>query len=447
MTFKKKLLSSLLAGALFVNGPPLALAAENEVIKSGGTGKSDITLTVEDTRFNGDNDGNNSSNDGNNDSSGDSNNGGGSGSNSGGSGGSSGSHSDKRSSFVISIEKTEGVETTPSGDVSVNRNNDLTVKIAAKDGFVITDVVVDGISQGPIESYTFKRVQAKHTLSVEAEPVSMLTDEHIAYINGYPDGGVHPWANITRAETSAVFYRLLNNESRERYNSSAAPFTDTSGSWAQKEIATLTEAGILNGYQDGAFRPNAPITRAEFAAIASRFDKLEEGSQQFDDVSPSHWAYQVIASAAKKGWVNGYEDGTFRPDNNITRSEAVKITNAVLERTCDEEYMNAHPSDVVHFNDISDMNWAYLDIMEAANPHDYKREDQTEKWTGMVKEAASSASSTEKPQSADGARAVKMVSVSVPISRAMQMADDVIVSEDNPNGVRLQFIFGRQIAR
>ena len=415
MTFKKKLLSSLLLGAMLANGLPAALAAENEISQAGGTGQSSVTLTVEAPSRPG------------------------GGSHHSGGGGSS---SNRNASFTISIKDSEGAETDPSGDVSVKRNDDLTVKIAAKDGYEIVDVIVDGKSQGAINSYTFKRVQAKHTLSVTAKPTKLLTDDHIAYIKGYPDGGVHPWAPITRAETAAIFYRLMNAESREKYGGAEPQFIDTDATWAKKEIAALASASILKGYQDDTFRPNAPITRAEFAAIASRFDKLEEGSQQFSDVPTSHWAYELIASAAKKGWVNGYEDGAFRPDNNITRSEAVKITNAVLERSCDEEYLNAHLSDVVRFNDISDMNWAYLDIMEAANAHEYEMEKETEKWTGLGLNESESDQENKDANKTDKAKAVKMASVSIPVARSLGKTENVIVSEDNQHGVRLRFVSG-----
>ena len=145
----------------------------------------------------------------------------------------------------------------------------------------------------------------------------------------------------------------------------------------------MTSAGILEGYEDGTFRPDASITRAEFAAIASRFDKLEAGSKTFSDVPESHWAYEAISSAAEKGWINGYPDGTFRPENAITRAEAVTLANAVLQRECDEAFVADHLSEMLTFNDLSDGHWAYGEIMEAANAHDYESVDGSETWTGL----------------------------------------------------------------
>ena len=211
----------------------------------------------------------------------------------------------------------------------------------------------------------------------------MLTGDHIAYIKGYPDGGVHPEANITRAEVSAIFYRLLTDSARDQYAASSSRFADANNSWAAKEIATLTNAGILKGYNDSTFRPNASITRAEFAAIASRFDKLSGGTKTFSDVPSSHWAYAAITSAAEKGWVNGYSDGTFRPENAITRAEVVKITNAVLTRICDKNYVAKNLSKLTSYNDLSASHWAYYDILEASNAHDYKTVSGVENWTAQ----------------------------------------------------------------
>src|SRR5699024_9141325 len=138
-------------------------------------------------------------------------------------------------------------------------------------GYIVVDVIVDGESIGVVDKYEFENVKENHTLEVKVE--KMLTGDHIAYINGYPDKGVHPQANITRAEVAAIFYRLLTDEARDRYEASTSRFADANKNWAAKEIATLTSAGIIEGYEDGTFRPDASITRAEYAAIASRFDK------------------------------------------------------------------------------------------------------------------------------------------------------------------------------
>lgn len=289
------------------------------------------------------------------------------------------------STNTITVKKDDGATVTPGGDkdgkVSVPSGSDKNFTIKADDGYTITDVIVDGKSQGPKDSYKFTNVRENHTLEVKV--AKMLTGDHIAYIKGYPDGGVHPEANITRAEVSAIFYRLLTDSARDQYAASSSRFADANNSWATKEIATLTNAGILKGYNDGTFRPNASITRAEFAAIASRFDKLSGGTKTFSDVPSSHWAYAAITSAAEKGWVNGYSDGTFRPENAITRAEVVKITNAVLTRICDKNYVAKNLSKLTSYNDLSASHWAYYDILEASNAHDYKTVSGVENWTAQ----------------------------------------------------------------
>lgn len=289
------------------------------------------------------------------------------------------------STNTITVKKDEGSTVTPAGDsngkVTVPTGSDKNFVIKADDGYTITDVIVDGKSQGPKDSYEFKNIRENHTLEVKV--AKLLTGDHIAYIKGYPDGGVHPEANITRAEVSAIFYRLLTDSAREQYAASSSRFADANNSWAAKEIATLTNAGILKGYNDGTFRPNASITRAEYAAIASRFDKLSGGTKTFADVPSSHWAYAAITSAAEKGWVNGYSDGTFRPENAITRAEVVKITNAVLTRICDKDYVAANSTKLNNYNDITASHWAYYEILEASNAHDYKAASGVETWTAL----------------------------------------------------------------
>lgn len=289
------------------------------------------------------------------------------------------------STNTITIKKDEGSTVTPAGDsngkVTVPTGSDKNFVIKADDGYTITDVIVDGKSQGPKDSYEFKNIRENHTLEVKV--AKLLTGDHIAYIKGYPDGGVHPTANITRAEVSAIFYRLLSDDARGVYTTSIHNFADVHNSWASTEIATLANASILQGYTDGTFRPNAAITRAEFAAIAARFDKLSGGTKSFSDVPTDHWAYAAITSAAEKGWVTGYSDGTFRPNNAITRAEVVKITNAVLDRTCDKDYVSGNLSKLTSYNDLTSAYWAYYDILEASNAHDYKVVNDVETWVSL----------------------------------------------------------------
>ena len=217
-------------------------------------------------------------------------------------------------------------------------------------------------------------------IEVEAEepPPPQLTDEHIMYIDGYPDGTVHPDDYITRAEAAAVFFRLIVADDKESPVTSS--FSDVRGSnWYYQNVAYLQKYNILKGYLDGTFKPDAPITRAEFAAIASRFDKLELNVPNiFDDVPADHWAIGYINSAYAKGWVNGISDSRFRPDENITRAQVVSVVNRMLDRSVELENI---PDDARQFSDVDDSHWAYCDIVEASNWHDYVRnEDGHEIW-------------------------------------------------------------------
>ncbi len=179
-----------------------------------------------------------------------------------------------------------------------------------------------------------------------------------------------------------IFYRLMTEDSRKQYYSSSQPFNDVAaGRWSNDEIATLYHAKVVQGNSDGTFEPSKPITRAEFAAIASKFDKLEEVTEnKFPDID-SHWAKKYINSSAQKGWISGYGDGTFRPDNIIIRCEAMKMINEELDRRVDTAGLC---SDTRQWTDNTQDKWYYEIVLEAANTHDYQREDRpksTEQWT------------------------------------------------------------------
>lgn len=288
------------------------------------------------------------------------------------------------STVTITVTEDTGAKVTPNGKVSVSVGSDKHFDIKADDGYTITDVIVDGKSQGPMTSYDFKNIKEAHTLVVKAS--KLLRGDHIAFISGYPDGSVHPNANITRGEVSMIFYRLLADNVRAANSGSRAPYGDVaSTAWYADAVATLSRMGILKGYEDGTFKPDAAVTRAEFATIASRFDKLATGTKTFKDVPASHWAYAAISSAAEKGWVSGYEDGTFRPDRAITRAEVAKLTNAVLNRSCDKNYVDTNKASIKNFTDLPTSFWGYYEIMEAANAHDYNNNGSLETWTGLSK--------------------------------------------------------------
>ncbi|MEL7655722.1 MAG: S-layer homology domain-containing protein, partial [Bacillota bacterium] len=209
------------------------------------------------------------------------------------------------------------------------------------------------------------------------------TEDHFAYIQGYPDDTVRPQGNVTREEVAAVFYRLLDSTYRDKIRSTSENFSDIDGSrWSLKHIGTLSNGQIITGYPDGSFRPGKYITRAELAAIAARFDDLSVPDEnKFSDIT-GHWAEKYILSAAQKGWVSGYPDGTFRPDQYITRAEFVTLVNNVLNRDVE---LGEILSDAKKFSDLEEGKWYYQDMEEAINSHNYERKTNgSENWTKIT---------------------------------------------------------------
>ena len=219
-------------------------------------------------------------------------------------------------------------------------------------------------------------------------PVGLNTEDHVAYIIGYEDGTVRPGTNITRAEVATIFFRLLTDETRESYWSQSSGFTDVaSEAWYNNAVSTLTRAGILDGYEDGSFRPNASITRAEFTKIAVSFFKHAGGasSNPFNDVPDSAWYAEFVKAAAELGLIDGYEDGTFRPNAPITRAEACTIVNRTLGRAPDKD--NLLPEhEMLTWPDNSRDAWYYAQIQEATNSHDYQWLGAIELWTAKLAE-------------------------------------------------------------
>lgn len=217
-------------------------------------------------------------------------------------------------------------------------------------------------------------------------PTGLNGDDHFAYIVGYPDGNVKPGGNITRAEVATIFFRLLTEDVRTANSTQANSLSDVSrGQWFNHAISTLSSMGIVKGNPDGTFDPDAPITRAEFAAIAARFDdKNTNNTSNFSDIA-SHWAKDEIGVAANKGWINGYPDSTFRPDQYITRAEAMTLVNRVLNRL--PEKSEDLLDDMIKWPDNADASvWYYLAVQEATNSHDYSDKsdaDKYEKWTKL----------------------------------------------------------------
>ena len=321
---------------------------------------------------------------------------------------------------TITASAGHGGKISPDGTVTVDEGENQTFTITANSGYSIADVVVDGKSVGAVESYTFDNVTEDHTINVtferdytpppydpgdpdpEPEPDDPETDEpntpddlntvdHFSYVVGYEDGTVMPQKQITRAEVATIFYRLLKADVRDENTTDVSDFSDVSSSdWYGTTVATLAEMNILKGYEDGTFRPNAPITRAEFAAIATRFFEETGATYEpgtFTDVTGSEWFAGAIMDAVNLGLIGGYEDGTVRPNNNITRAEACAIVNRTLGRVPDADHLL--PEDEMKtWPDNPESAWFYADMQEATNGHEYEwiTEDgnKIENWTDLL---------------------------------------------------------------
>ena len=249
----------------------------------------------------------------------------------------------------------------------------------APEGYVLSD-----------EAYTLTVSGSRVTMNGKAySPVTFVNrkaaelnrTDHFAFLVGYTDGTFGPERNMTRAEVTTMFARLLT-EQIEADKTYSNTFSDVpKGYWAANYIGYMQQFGIITGYSDGNFRPDAPVTRAEFAAIASRFEKLTEGSKSFADVPDTYWAARYINFAATRGWVTGYSDGTFKPENTITRAEVAAVTCRLLERSADQNYIRSHLNELRTFSDMTESHWAYWYAMEAANGHDYTKSGGSENWS------------------------------------------------------------------
>ncbi|MBU5668669.1 S-layer homology domain-containing protein, partial [Peptoniphilus sp. MSJ-1] len=215
---------------------------------------------------------------------------------------------------------------------------------------------------------------------VVAKPVEEIK-EHKAYIFGYEDGTVKPNRSVTRAEAAAMVARLMNYDLTDN---SKPNFSDTN-SWYNNVINAVVKAGIMKGYEDGTFKPDAPITRAEFAQLIKNIDKANKGEPTFTDVNKKYWAYEAIAQAFANGRISGYPDNTFRPDKAITRAEAAKILNSIFDRKVDEEGMSVIRDSIKKFIDLNKNQWYYNDMIEATNSHDFARNENqiNESWKNL----------------------------------------------------------------
>ena len=216
-------------------------------------------------------------------------------------------------------------------------------------------------------------------------PTGLNGKDHYAYVVGYPDGMVYPQKNITRAEVATIFFRLLEDETREANMTKSNSYNDMKdGAWYTCAVSTLSKMGIIKGYEDGSFKPDASISRAEFAAIAARFDPDgDKTPATFSDVS-SHWAKDEISIAANHGWIKGYEDGSFKPDQKITRAETMTLVNRVLKRL-PETKDDLHKDMKTWPDNQNESAWFYLAVQEATNSHyqNLKKDGTHEKWESM----------------------------------------------------------------
>ena len=241
----------------------------------------------------------------------------------------------------------------------------------------------------PTVSYRVKGSSGGHgggTVTIPDDvPTGLNGKDHYAYVVGYPDGMVYPQKNITRAEVATIFFRLLKDETREANMTKSNSYNDMKdGAWYTCAVSTLSKMGIIKGYEDGSFKPDASISRAEFAAIAARFDPDgDKTPATFSDVS-SHWAKDEISIAANHGWIKGYEDGSFKPDQKITRAETMTLVNRVLKRL-PETKDDLHKDMKTWPDNQNESAWFYLAVQEATNSHyqNLKKDGTHEKWESM----------------------------------------------------------------
>lgn len=267
---------------------------------------------------------------------------------------------------------------------SKNYKNLYCQELIAPEGYVMNKDKITVSANDLTTSRTTAEKSAETVRNYRGVTPDLLNDaDHFAYVIGYPDGAVRPQGNITRAETATIFFRMLKDAVRNGNLLTSNAYQDVASSyWANTAISTMTGLGILQGRDSATFDPNAPITRAEFAAICARFDTgKSSGSQTFSDIR-GHWAQDYIERAAELGWVKGFEDGSFRPNDCITRAQAMTMINRVLNRI-PEDASDLLP-DMNVWPDCNPGDWFYLAVQEATNSHNYKHKaGNYETWISM----------------------------------------------------------------
>ena len=305
---------------------------------------------------------------------------------------------------VITATADEHGKIAPAaGTITVPKGKSETFTITPDSGYRIKDMLVDGKSVGAVSTYTFENVVDNHTIHAtfarkhtptpstptveipDDDALGLNTTDHFAYIVGYGNGEVRPQNNITRAEVATIFFRLLTDDVRDENLTKTNRYSDVAAtSWYNTAVSTLSSMGIITGYPDGTFRPNAAITRAEFAAIAARFDNDgDKTAAKFSDIA-THWAKDEISIAYNNGWITGYPDGTFGPQRDITRAETMTLVNRVLNRQPETED-DLLPNMTVWTDNANPKAWYYLAVQEATNSHyyEFKTNSQYEKWTEL----------------------------------------------------------------
>ena len=296
--------------------------------------------------------------------------------------------------YAITASAGDGGSISPSGRVSVARGGDKTFTVRPGDGYAVKDVLVDGKSIGAVESYTFENIWAGHTIEAifeakfsAADPgdtgVSkwLNTEEHSSYLQGYANGAFGPNDKMTRAEAAQMFYNLL----LDKDIAVTVSFSDVpADAWYAGAVNALASIEVIAGVGNSRFDPMRPLTRAEFTVMAMRFAKLDtDGENIFSDITEDDWFFDYIVGSVKYGWISGYTDGTFRPNEAITRAEVTVIVNRMLGRAADEDYVDDHADSMHPFSDLTDSSWAYYQIMEATNAHDYTKSNGAETWTKL----------------------------------------------------------------
>ena len=257
-------------------------------------------------------------------------------------------------------------------------------ELTAPEGYVVSSDKIDIEKSDLTTSQTTAEKNAETVRNYRSSTPDLLNDDdHFAYVIGYKDGYVRPYGLISRAETTTIFFRLLKDSVRDGNLLTSNTYTDVPDNyWANTAISTMTGLGIVQGRSSTTFDPKAPITRAQFAAICARFDTgTSSGTQTFSDIS-GHWAEKYIQRAAELGWIKGFEDGTFRPDTYITRAQAMTMINRVLNRI-PEDASDLLP-DMNVWPDCNPGDWFYLAVQEATNSHNYKHKaGNYETWINM----------------------------------------------------------------